>query len=83
MWPFGKRIESVFRAFYFFAAKALIINYENLVRGKIEFLRGQEFITYIIYDYANGKTRCHEGSWNSCDKRNERTLRPHDTSHPS
>jgi hypothetical protein len=36
MWPFGKRIESVFRAFYFFEAKALIINYENLVRGKVE-----------------------------------------------
>jgi hypothetical protein len=35
MWPFGKRIESVFRAFYFLGAKALIINYENRVRGKI------------------------------------------------
>ena len=35
MWPFGKRIESVFRAFYFLGAKALIINYENRVRGKV------------------------------------------------
>ena len=35
MWPFGKRIESVFRVSYFFEAKALIINYENLVRGQI------------------------------------------------
>jgi len=34
MWPFGKRIESVFRVSYFLKAKALIINYENLVRGK-------------------------------------------------
>ena len=39
MWPFGKRIESVFRVSYFFEAKALIINYENLVRRKIELLR--------------------------------------------
>ena len=36
MWPFGKRIESVFRVSYFFEAKALIINYENLVRGKVK-----------------------------------------------
>ena len=40
MWPFGKRIESVFRAFYFLEAKALIINYENLVRGKVTFQDG-------------------------------------------
>jgi len=32
----GKRIESVFRAFYFLEAKALIINYENRVRGKVD-----------------------------------------------
>jgi hypothetical protein len=38
MWPFGKRIESVFRVSYFFEAKALIINYENLVRGKVIYL---------------------------------------------
>jgi len=35
MWPFGKRIESVFRVSYFLKAKALIINYENLVRWKV------------------------------------------------
>lgn len=35
MWPFGKRIESVFRSFYFLVAKALIINYESRVRGQI------------------------------------------------
>ena len=35
MWPFGKRIESVFRVSYFFEAKALIINYENRVRGQV------------------------------------------------
>ena len=37
MWPFGKRIESVFRVSYFFEAKALIINYENRVRGQVDF----------------------------------------------
>ena len=36
MWPFGKRIESVFRVSYFLEDKALIINYENRVRGKVE-----------------------------------------------
>ena len=44
MWPFGKRIESVFRVSYFFEAKALIINYENRVRGKIENLSLQTLI---------------------------------------
>ena len=39
MWPFGKRIESVFRAFYFLGAKALIINYENRVRGQVGLCR--------------------------------------------
>ena len=37
MWPFGKRIESVFRVSYFLKAKALIINYENRVRWKVNF----------------------------------------------
>ena len=45
MWPFGKRIESVFRAFYFLVAKALIINYENRVRGKIEYI---SFTTLLL-----------------------------------
>ena len=36
MWPFGKRIESVFRTSFFLEAKALIINYENRVRGKVD-----------------------------------------------
>ena len=38
MWPFGKRIENAFRTFYFLGAKVLIINYENLVRGKVIYL---------------------------------------------
>ena len=39
----GKRIESVFRAFYFLKAKALIINYENRVRGTAI---GKEMVEY-------------------------------------
>ena len=53
MWPFGKRIESVFRVSYFFEAKVLIINYENLVRGKVEFLQRKAYYIEFIHPYSN------------------------------
>jgi len=46
---YRKRISS----FLFFEAKALIINYENLVRGKVEFLQRKAYYIEFIHPYTN------------------------------